>query len=163
MSVQMTYTGPDGNVNYDVSRETGGTALMKTGEKYTVSEDLAARLLIGGGWEAPQKRKAELKRLLASPNTADEPDRSPPTTVDATDGAVARADELGVDLQKIQGTGKGGRVQANDVTNFLKSIEGEKPVGDPDPAAPDDNDDADPASEEPTGEEPTRNDEGGSE
>lgn len=57
MSVQMTYTGPDGNVNYDVSREIGGPALMKTGEKYTVSEDLAARLLIGGGWEAPKSRR----------------------------------------------------------------------------------------------------------
>lgn len=60
MSVQMTYTGPDGNVNYDVSRETGGPALMKTGEKYTVSEDLAARLLIGGGWDAPKSRLSGL-------------------------------------------------------------------------------------------------------
>lgn len=60
----MTYTGPTGDVNYDVARQTGGPALMTNGEKYTVSEDLAARLLLSTGWKAPQKREAELRKML---------------------------------------------------------------------------------------------------
>jgi hypothetical protein len=61
MAVKMKYVGDDGFANYDVARETGGSTAMKTGETYEVSEELASRLLIGGGWEAPKSRENALR------------------------------------------------------------------------------------------------------
>lgn len=36
-------------------------------------------------------------------------------TIDATDAAWAKAQELGVDLTKVKGTGKDGRITVDDV------------------------------------------------
>lgn len=54
---------------------------------------------------------------------------------DATDTAKARAEELGVDLEKVEGTGQDGRVTAPDVEAFAKSQE-EPQEGAPAPPAP---------------------------
>lgn len=70
MTVQMTYTGPTGDVNYDVSRETGGPARMEKGAKYTVSEDLARSLVLSAVWKAPKSRETEL--LKAAEEEAEE-------------------------------------------------------------------------------------------
>lgn len=72
MSVQMTYTGATGDVNYDVARETGGPARMKNGERYTVSEELASRLLYSAVWRAPKSRETELLKEEAKENEAPE-------------------------------------------------------------------------------------------
>lgn len=44
--------------------------------------------------------------------------------VDATAGAVKRAEELGVDLSKVRGTGQNGRIQQPDVEKFHEENQG---------------------------------------
>ena len=38
---------------------------------------------------------------------------------DATDGAAALADEHGIDLSKVEGTGSGGRITKDDVQAYI--------------------------------------------
>jgi len=52
-------------------------------------------------------------------NVFDESEPVPPSEVDATDSARALAEEQGVDLDTIQGTGSGGRIIKRDVEAVL--------------------------------------------
>lgn len=46
---------------------------------------------------------------------------------DATETAKARAEELGIDLEEVEGTGQDGRVTAPDVEAFVKAQEAPRP------------------------------------
>ncbi len=105
----MKYTGSGGE-NWDVARETGGSAMMESGETYEVSEELAKRLLLTEDWEAPASREREL---------------SPARFPDATEGARERAEELGVDLHEVEGTGRDGRITKSDVETHAQTHAGE--------------------------------------
>lgn len=49
--VELFYTGPDGDVNYDVADELGRGARLKTRRHYTVSRPLALSLLATSVWQ----------------------------------------------------------------------------------------------------------------
>lgn len=49
------------------------------------------------------------------------PPASPPPQLDATDAAVRLAEESGVDLKDVVGTGSGGRIIKSDVEAFLSA------------------------------------------
>jgi pyruvate/2-oxoglutarate dehydrogenase complex dihydrolipoamide acyltransferase (E2) component len=109
----MKYTGPGGE-NWDVARETKGSAQMQPGETYEVSEELAERLLLTNDWEAPAKVERELG---PSP--------------DATQGAREKAAELDVSLEDIEGTGQEGRITVPDVERHAEAnAEGAQTEGD---------------------------------
>jgi pyruvate/2-oxoglutarate dehydrogenase complex dihydrolipoamide acyltransferase (E2) component len=57
-------------------------------------------------------------------------DGTEPGAVDATDAAKAKAEELGVDLQAVEGTGKDGRITVDDVEKAqpAEAVEG-PPIG----------------------------------
>lgn len=66
---------------------------------------------------------AEAQSLRAGPREAGENSR----TVDASDAARRTAEELGVDIRQVTGTGVDGRVTVNDVKNHGKGPEGGQP------------------------------------
>ncbi|MBA2443538.1 MAG: E3 binding domain-containing protein [Rubrobacter sp.] len=55
-----------------------------------------------------------------------EPEQSAPS-VDASESARRKADELNVDLGEVEGTGADGRVTVSDVKNHIKDTEGDRP------------------------------------
>lgn len=67
---------------------------------------------------------AEAQSLRAGPREAGE---ESPRTVDASDAAWRTAEEMGVDLRRVEGTGVDGRVTVNDVKSHGKGPEGGQP------------------------------------
>lgn len=59
----------------------------------------------------------------STPQNAESPEQPDDAadTVDATDAAVKRASELDVDLTEVQGSGKDGRVTADDVESAAET------------------------------------------
>jgi large subunit ribosomal protein L21 len=80
--------------------------------------------------DAPAKKKpaqesrkevpAEPKAEEAKPAKSPEPAAEHPMEIDATDTARTLADEAGIDLTTIEGTGKDGRVLKSDVQKAIK-------------------------------------------
>lgn len=50
-NVDVIFTGADGDRNFDVAAATGGGAVMKHGEKYTVPAKLAESLTASSVWK----------------------------------------------------------------------------------------------------------------
>lgn len=46
--------------------------------------------------------------------------------VDATDAALVLAEDKGLDLSQIEGTGHGGRITKGDVENYIEALGGDK-------------------------------------
>jgi large subunit ribosomal protein L20 len=69
----------------------------------------------------PVERRVEVERAVASvqPETpteeAEVPDADAQVEVNATEAAERKAEELGVDISTVEGTGQGGRVTVGDV------------------------------------------------
>lgn len=61
-----------------------------------------------------KKQEAEAFKSVDEPDTTDD-------NVNASDAAVARAKELGVDLATVTGTGKGGAIKVSDVEAAAKT------------------------------------------
>src|ERR687886_543374 len=68
---------------------------------------------------APAERKPKAKPI--SKKAAPEPRRQEDAEVQATDAAERRAEELGVDLAEVEGTGQGGRITVGDVQKAAKA------------------------------------------
>ena len=74
----------------------------------------------------PVERRVEVERAVASAQPeepADETEPDPPAEVDATEAAERKAEELGVDISTVEGSGQGGRVIVGDVDD---AAEGDK-------------------------------------
>lgn len=56
----MTYVG-SGGVDWDVARDTDGSALLENGDTRDVSPELAARLVLHNDWEAPKNQVKKLR------------------------------------------------------------------------------------------------------
>ena len=95
----------------------------KPGE-HEVADALGERLLatfpavckVGTGQEPEvDEEKVEVPEM---PEPSDEPGVVP-SQADATERARVLADERGVDLSRVKGTGSGGRITARDVRNYV--------------------------------------------
>ena len=74
----------------------------------------------------PVERRVEVERAVAAaqPETSEEADASEDEpAVNATEAAERRAEELGVDITAVEGSGQGGRVVVGDVDDAAESDE----------------------------------------
>jgi large subunit ribosomal protein L20 len=77
----------------------------------------------------PVERRVEVERAVAAAQPeapaegAETPESEPEVEVNATDAAERKAEELGVDITTVEGTGQGGRVVVGDVDD---AAEGDK-------------------------------------
>jgi large subunit ribosomal protein L20 len=77
----------------------------------------------------PVERRVEVERAVAATqpeapaDEAEAPESEPEVEVNATEAAERKAEELGVDITTVEGTGQGGRVTVGDVDD---AAEGDK-------------------------------------
>jgi len=77
----------------------------------------------------PAERRVEVERAVAATqpeapaDEAEAPESEPEVEVNATEAAERKAEELGVDITTVEGTGQGGRVIVGDVDD---AAEGDK-------------------------------------
>lgn len=87
------------------------------GSTAKVSEEEAANAeSYGYGFRVPERRPTESAEAPGpTENAAEATGRVEPRAVDATDAAEELADEHGIDLSEIEGSGKGGRILKGDI------------------------------------------------
>ena len=97
------------------------------GDIVDVASGVYARGLIEKGFVTTQlEPKAEAPEVTEAPEAAEAP---PVPEVDATSSARKLAEELGIDLAEVEGTGSGGRIVKGDVGDFVQRAEVDKSVG----------------------------------
>ena len=75
----------------------------------------------------PLERRVEVERAVAATqpeapaDEAEAPESEPEVEVNATEAAERKAEELGVDITTVDGTGQGGRVTVGDVDNAAEA------------------------------------------
>ena len=74
--------------------------------------------------EVVEKVEADAPVVDAEPAVVEEAPTEEPSAVDATDTARSLAEESGIDLSTLDGTGKGGRILKSDVAKAIKAREG---------------------------------------
>lgn len=72
-------------------------------------------LVAKGQWSEEEVSEADIATLEAIAPGDFEYEGYDPNAVDATDAAKEKAEELGVDLSAVKGSGKGGRITVTDV------------------------------------------------
>ena len=73
--------------------------------------------------EQYEKQRGRVEAVVIEPDPPTEPERKvfpEPDWLKATDSALALAEERGVDLSLVEGTGKSGTILKSDVTKFLE-------------------------------------------
>ena len=65
-----------------------------------------------------ERHQVSLASLLGAEGPAAEIEPEPTPEIDATAAAIARADERGIDLAGVAGSGKGGRILVRDVEAY---------------------------------------------
>ena len=115
------------------------------GDEYEVQESLEAHLALGFELDGREYTDAlgSKHRILTRPS--DEPDAVIEDEVNATKAALALAEENGLDLSWVEGSGSDGRIGVGDVRDFLAAWED---IDEPEEESEEEGDEEIPSSED---------------
>jgi pyruvate/2-oxoglutarate dehydrogenase complex dihydrolipoamide acyltransferase (E2) component len=105
LSSEEEYTSEEGNTVRTVTEETGALIHLQLGPDGNIL-DLSL---------PPQKEEVVEEQILEE-HSSESHSRMVEDGVDATGAARQRAEELGIDLSQVEGSGTGGRITVKDVT-----------------------------------------------